>query len=236
MSVDWTIEKAAETFAARGLRLLEADFRGVDVPMRCIALCGCEKRLTLSNLRIGHGLYCKDCGYKNGSLKRKHNYSYIKSYFEMQQCRLISVKYHGSHEKLRYVARCGHENVVNFHKFKNGGQGRVCKTCAQRGKGKAFEADISDFPTLGEPDFHTFSTWRLNVLERDNYVCIICNKQEENVSTHHMSGYNWDELNRFNIHNGVTLCIKCHNNYHKNYGYGMNSIIQFEQWYMGIPR
>lgn len=53
--------------------------------------------------------------------------------------------------------------------------------------------------------------WREEVFKRDNYTCQDCKKRGGALEAHHI--YTWastPEL-RTNIHNGITLCKKCHN-------------------------
>lgn len=228
----WNIDKAKEEFAKRGLTLLEKEFKNVDYPMECIALCGHNKKLSLSNLLIEHGYYCKPCGHKNRSKKRLFTYEYVKQYFEDKGCKLLSTEYSGTYSKLKYIASCGHEEEITFTKFKSG-HGIKCKKCCMP-KGKehhAFNPELSLEERLQKRDYWELIQWRLDVYKRDNYTCICCNDDKGgNLNAHHLNGYNWDIINRLNIDNGVTMCEKCHNNFHKIYGFGNNTKEQFNEW------
>lgn len=60
-----------------------------------------------------------------------------------------------------------------------------------------------------------YLNWRKSVFERDNYICQKCgNKSRKGnivvIHPHHIKSYtNYPEL-RYEIDNGITLCIHCH--------------------------
>ena len=73
-----------------------------------------------------------------------------------------------------------------------------------------------------------YKTWRKNVFELNKrkkglskqYVCENCNKKRwttRALHAHHI--YSWDKFpdKRYTIKNGVVLCIKCHNAFHRKY-------------------
>ena len=73
-----------------------------------------------------------------------------------------------------------------------------------------------------------YKTWRKNVFElnkgkygyRKHYVCVKCNKKRKTtrvLHAHHI--YSWQKFpdKRYTIKNGVVLCIKCHNAFHRKY-------------------
>lgn len=230
---NWTIEEAKEEFKKHGLVLLEKEFKGVSVPMKAIARCGHEKMQRLDNLMAGKGYYCRKCSFKVGSSKRKFDYEYVKHYFEEEGCKLLTTEYTNWRGKLRYIARCGHENEICFHKFKNGTQGRVCRQCS-RPRGEEhfnFNPKLTDKERILNRDYYAIIKWRIEVFERDNYTCVCCGDNKGgNLNAHHLNGYNWDKDNRLNVDNGVTLCDKCHNEFHEYFGYGNNTKEQFDSW------
>jgi len=72
--------------------------------------------------------------------------------------------------------------------------------------------------------------WRAKVYERDNYTCVLCNEKGGDLSAHHLDGWNWAKSKRFDLNNGVTLCKKCHDDFHNKYGRGDNTKEQFEEY------
>lgn len=71
-----------------------------------------------------------------------------------------------------------------------------------------------------------YQRWRKLVFERDDYICQKCGKRNEKgvgvtikLNAHHIKSiYNYPEL-IFDVDNGETLCVSCHLEYHKKYGF-----------------
>lgn len=59
--------------------------------------------------------------------------------------------------------------------------------------------------SLSNPEY---SAWRKAVFERDNGLCHICGAKGEEV--HHIIGWTKDPERRFDVNNGITLCLPCH--------------------------
>ena len=75
-----------------------------------------------------------------------------------------------------------------------------------------------------------YKTWRKNVFELNKgrvglskyYGCLKCNKKRKTtrvLHAHHI--YSWDRFQkkRYDRSNGVVLCWKCHNEFHRKYGF-----------------
>ena len=60
-----------------------------------------------------------------------------------------------------------------------------------------------------------YKKWRLAVLERDNQTCQHCktNKSlgyKSYMTAHHIKGFGFYPELRYDINNGICLCVKCH--------------------------
>jgi len=73
-----------------------------------------------------------------------------------------------------------------------------------------------------------YTTWRRMVFERNKgrvglskyYVCVKCNKKRKTtrvLHAHHIYSWNKFPKLRYEKKNGVVLCIKCHNGFHRKY-------------------
>lgn len=76
---------------------------------------------------------------------------------------------------------------------------------------------------MQERKLHVDAEWRNKVFERDNYICQKCGYDKGHIIVaHHMDSYHWNEDERQDIKNGITLCEPCHKEFHSIYGYKNN--------------
>lgn len=61
--------------------------------------------------------------------------------------------------------------------------------------------------------------WRKSVFERDNYTCQKCRVKGVYLHAHHIVAFFKNKKKRYDIKNGITLCKKCHDEFHKQHGY-----------------
>ena len=73
--------------------------------------------------------------------------------------------------------------------------------------------------------------WSKQIMERDNYTCQTCGDNKGgNLNAHHLNAWNAFPEERFDLDNGVTLCVDCHKEFHKMYGRGDNTREQFDEY------
>ncbi len=57
--------------------------------------------------------------------------------------------------------------------------------------------------------------WKKEVFKRDNYICQKCGKKSGLLNCHHIYSFAEHKNLRYIIQNGITLCRKCHHNFHR---------------------
>lgn len=63
-----------------------------------------------------------------------------------------------------------------------------------------------------------FKQWSLAIKKIDNYICQKCKNRGGRLESHHMLPWKTHPERRYDLSNGVTLCKKCHKEFHKIYG------------------
>jgi len=74
-----------------------------------------------------------------------------------------------------------------------------------------------------------YRKWRAHVIRRDT-KCVICSSRKKRAAHHIKNGSHHAE-SRFDIENGVTLCYKCHMNFHTNFKNSYREKCTEKDWY-----
>ena len=74
------------------------------------------------------------------------------------------------------------------------------------------------FSTIRNQHFHKkeYIEFRNTVLKRDNFICQNCKKRGGKLQAHHIKAWGPYPDLRYDISNGITLCLLCHYSIHKN--------------------
>ena len=59
------------------------------------------------------------------------------------------------------------------------------------------------------------ASWRKTIFERDDYTCQKCYQKGNKLNAHHIKSWALFPELRFEISNGLTLCVTCHKKEHK---------------------
>lgn len=60
-----------------------------------------------------------------------------------------------------------------------------------------------------------YKAWRANVFSRDNYTCQKCGAHGVKINAHHKKQYAFYPELRYELSNGITLCVPCHKAVHR---------------------
>jgi 5-methylcytosine-specific restriction endonuclease McrA len=62
-----------------------------------------------------------------------------------------------------------------------------------------------------------YKAWRRAVFERDRYTCQHCQQRGGSLHAHHMKSWVEHPDLRYEVSNGLTLCVDCHSDLHGHY-------------------
>lgn len=80
-------------------------------------------------------------------------------------------------------------------------------------------------------NYPEYENWRGSVFKRDDYTCQCCHDDTGgNLIGHHILNYSEHDHLRVDTDNGITLCEKCHIEYHNTYGYTKNNREQLNEF------
>jgi hypothetical protein len=57
--------------------------------------------------------------------------------------------------------------------------------------------------------------WRESVFNRDNFTCKACYIRGGDLEAHHIRSFSVFAEDRYDLDNGITLCVECHKDIHK---------------------
>lgn len=70
----------------------------------------------------------------------------------------------------------------------------------------------------GQRNSPQYREWRTNVFERDSYTCQQCGQVGGELNAHHIKPFSEYVELRFELSNGLTLCVPCHKEVHRSEG------------------
>lgn len=85
-------------------------------------------------------------------------------------------------------------------------------------------------PVFDRKEDYGYIRWASEVKRRDNYACVICNRKGIALNSHHLNAWAHFPTERYDVSNGVTLCIFHHEDFHAKYGKGRNTEEEFKEY------
>ena len=192
--------------------------------------CKCEKqnKVTVDDLKYTDRKYCsKKCNFRYEDLthmigKKVGFLTVIEEKMPIQMPRIFICK-----------CDCGKVVEKRYTCLKNK-RTSFCKHNCKKKRGEntsRWNPELTWEERIQGRDYFEYNEWREKVYIRDFFTCQCCKKRGGvNLVAHHKDGYNWCIEKRINVHNGVTLCEECHDDFHKEYGFGDNTEEQYITW------
>lgn len=150
--------------------------------------------------------------------------------------RLIAIEVSGRDNRNRAIwmcrCDCGAEKAVQSRHLVNGAT-RSCgclfkETSAANGrlnagklsgaKSHLFKPELTDEQRLASRNLPELRKWRKAVYERDSYTCDVCRQKGGRLNAHHLDCWAEYPDKRYDVSNGITLCVSHHKQFHDSVG------------------
>lgn len=135
MPIRYTYEQVKEIFAKNNCTLVSETYVNQLGNLDYIASCGHKHVVGLKRFITGCGLKCRNCALEIPTYE-----SIVKKFLD-KKCSVITTKeefvvnYKNNNRKIKYIARCGHENLVRYSNFIFLNQGLNCPKCVNKNTG-----------------------------------------------------------------------------------------------------
>lgn len=242
-AISYTQVKSKIEKANFKLLVLEQDYKNTRQKLKVECICGGTIETTLSNIVKMKG--CRNCA-KN----TKKEYTSIKKLFEKEKCELLTEQsnYLNVTTKVKYTCSCGAIAEIIPYAFSLGQKCFECGKNKRKGENHPNYRQGHKFIGKLNPNWnhaltdeerklrqkrgdHKYKEWRSSIYQRDNYVCQKCFKRGGDLNVHHIENFALYPEKRYDTNNGITLCKKHHEEFHKLYGKKSNNKLQLEEYF-----
>lgn len=145
--------------------------------------------------------------WKDGINKRTKDPNWRKSIYEVQESR------RGSEEWTKLMQ----EVVIKRKKSGNWEKSMKDNPLWKRGKENPNWKGGHDSEVQRARKDNRYAIWRKSIFERDNYTCQKCGIRGGSLHAHHIKDWASNKALRFDIENGLTVCVPCHRKIHGHY-------------------
>jgi hypothetical protein len=135
MPIRYTYEQVNDIFAKNNCILVSKTYVNQLGNLEYIASCGHKHVVGLKEFINGCGVKCRNCALEIPT------YESIVKNFSEKGCKIIMSKeefienYKNNKSKIKYIAQCGHENLVRCKNFTSLNQGLNCPKCVNKNTG-----------------------------------------------------------------------------------------------------
>lgn len=153
-----------------------------------------------------------------GIYKRQPNIKYGKTGWrpgELRKCVICGKEFYikPSHIKKRIGVYCSNKCRIE------GMKGRKLPKETKRKLSLAHGGTGTPNPLYGKRYYHQkdkkYKEWRAKVFLRDNFTCQVCREVGCFLHPHHIKSWAKYPKLRYEVSNGITLCVECHKEIHK---------------------
>ena len=226
-----THEEFLERFYKQNSNAENIDILGKYVNAHTKIKCKCkideyEWETTPDKLLMNNG--CPKCA---NNIQLTHE-EFVNKMKEINNDIEILGKYVNSYTKIKCKCKIdGYEWEV---RPSNLSKGTGCPKCANRkmrGKNNPnWKFDKTDEERVDDRSYSEYGEWRVKCFERDNYTCKVTGKKGGKLVVHHLYSYNKYRCLRTVVENGITISEEIHKQFHLIYGYGDNTLEQWEEF------
>lgn len=218
MKLDY--EDVKQAFKDGGCTLLSSTYVRNKDKLSFICECGRTAEISYNNFTAGQR--CWGCRGERISKSSRHSYEFVKATFEKAGCKLLSKRYESSHKNLDYICECGNEAKITLTRLQ---LGQRCRDCgikkiseSQLGaKHPLYNPNKTDEERFRKREYPEYYNWRKSVFKRDKYTCQCCGEEGGELNAHHIEAYSRALELRTSVDNGITLCKRCHDDYHRDF-------------------
>lgn len=199
---------------------------------KCRCDCGTEKDVDFYSLKSGDTKSC-------GCLRRMVRKDIIGERFG----RLVVVRRDTKYNYWICLCDCGKEKGIFRGSLTSGksvscGCSRFDGEWIKRGvEHHSWKPELSmDDRLKNDKHYGLRRGWSRDVFSRDDWTCQKCGKKGGYLHAHHIESWASCDRLRNEVGNGVTTCVGCHWEFHRIYGKGRNTRLQWDEYVREVVR
>jgi hypothetical protein len=122
----YNIQNVGEYFEQFGCQLKSLEYKGVDSPLEFVCSCGRTGIMTLRSFKRSKYHKCQNCLREMASERIKKNINNVRKDYEKYGCKLLEDVYISNDTPMKFLCKCGNEDVKTYSGFIKTGQCKVC--------------------------------------------------------------------------------------------------------------